>query len=94
MSVDDDELLLELAWLVAEQNWQRDVLCAEPSYVGLDWFPERGGSTVETKRCCSRCLVMHECREFAVDQNIRAGIWGGTSERERRTLRAGAKRAA
>lgn len=38
------------------------------------------------KRICLGCPVQRECLEYAVD-NGEAGVWGGTSERERRRIR-------
>jgi len=39
------------------------------------------------KSLCNSCNHMEPCRDFAIKNNIRYGVWGGTSERERRTLR-------
>lgn len=39
------------------------------------------------KRICRQCEVQAECLEFALSTNQDAGIWGGTSEDERRSLR-------
>jgi WhiB family redox-sensing transcriptional regulator len=51
------------------------------------FFPEKGGSTREAKRICSRCDVKGECLEYALGHDERFGIWGGLSERERRRLK-------
>ena len=51
------------------------------------FFPERGRSTAEAKAVCAGCVVRDECLEWALDTHERFGIWGGTSERERRVLR-------
>jgi WhiB family transcriptional regulator, redox-sensing transcriptional regulator len=43
---------------------------------------------IETaRRICTACLVNDECLEFALATNQEAGIWGGTTEEERRKLR-------
>jgi WhiB family redox-sensing transcriptional regulator len=43
---------------------------------------------IETaRRICTACLVAEECLEFALATNQEAGIWGGTTEEERRKLR-------
>jgi WhiB family transcriptional regulator, redox-sensing transcriptional regulator len=31
--------------------------------------------------------VIDDCLEYALETNQRSGIWGGTSERERKSLR-------
>ena len=51
------------------------------------FFPEKGGSTREAKRICAECEVRTECLAYALANDERFGIWGGTSERERRRLR-------
>lgn len=39
------------------------------------------------KEICATCPVVEECLEFALETNQRSGIWGGTSEEDRKTLR-------
>jgi hypothetical protein len=55
------------------------------------FFPEKGGSTREAKRLCAGCEFRIPCLEYATTAAsagvILAGIWGGTSERERRRIR-------
>lgn len=67
-----------------ELAWQDRALCAQ---VDPDaWFPEKGGSVKEAKKVCFACEVRAECLEYALDRDERFGIWGGKSERERRTI--------
>ncbi len=43
---------------------------------------------IETaKAVCRSCDVQRACLEYALVTNQDSGIWGGTSEEERRTLR-------
>lgn len=43
---------------------------------------------IETaKAVCRSCDVRRACLEYALVTNQDSGIWGGTSEEERRTLR-------
>lgn len=43
---------------------------------------------IETaRRICTACDVNDECLEFALATNQEAGVWGGTTEEERRKLR-------
>jgi WhiB family transcriptional regulator, redox-sensing transcriptional regulator len=39
------------------------------------------------KRVCHMCEAQPQCLEFALATNQESGIWGGTSEEERRKLR-------
>ncbi len=41
----------------------------------------------EAKRVCRDCEALALCLEFALATNQEAGVWGGTSEEERRKLR-------
>ena len=53
------------------------------------FFPARGySSAADAKAICADCPAIDECRAFAVDLMMDRGIWGGTSERERRRIRA------
>jgi WhiB family redox-sensing transcriptional regulator len=39
------------------------------------------------KRVCNECEVREPCLEFALESNQDSGVWGGTSEEERRAIR-------
>lgn len=69
---DDDEL-----------SWKAYGACidADP----LLFFPGRGEPTEPAKAICATCIVQPECFEYGLTQ--RHGVWGGTSERERRQIR-------
>jgi WhiB family transcriptional regulator, redox-sensing transcriptional regulator len=41
------------------------------------------------KSICAQCTVTSECLEFALATNQEAGVWGNTTEEERRKLRKG-----
>lgn len=76
-------------------NLSEPALCAEtdPEL----FFPEQGSGTsgpvLAARRICGACPAQAECLEWALDypENL-SGIWGGTSERERRKLRVGRPR--
>jgi WhiB family redox-sensing transcriptional regulator len=51
------------------------------------FFPEVGGSTRRAKDICRGCDVQEQCLNYALDNNERWGIWGGTSEKDRQQLR-------
>jgi WhiB family transcriptional regulator, redox-sensing transcriptional regulator len=57
---------------------------------GIDaelFFPDRGEPTRDAKAVCAGCEVREECLDYALETGQKFGIWGGTSERERRALR-------
>jgi len=44
--------------------------------------------TIEkAKAICAACPVMDDCLSYALETNQRSGIWGGTTEKERKSLR-------
>jgi WhiB family redox-sensing transcriptional regulator len=51
------------------------------------FFPDRGEPTRHAKEVCRGCEVRDECLGYALASGQKFGIWGGTSERERRLLR-------
>jgi WhiB family redox-sensing transcriptional regulator len=58
--------------------------------VGTDpeaWFPGKGGRVSGLQRqVCQNCEVRGECLLYALAYSL-GGIWGGTTERERRLLK-------
>ena len=65
--------------------WQGAALCAQTDPEAF--FPEKGGSVKAAKAVCMACTVRAECLDYAMAHDERFGIWGGTSERERRKLK-------
>lgn len=70
------------------QAWQMGAACYRLGKAADKiFFPERGGSTKQAKLLCQQCEVRIDCLEYALDQRIIHGIWGGLSERERKQIR-------
>jgi WhiB family transcriptional regulator, redox-sensing transcriptional regulator len=42
----------------------------------------------QAKQVCAGCPVRAPCLDWALDSGKEAGVWGGTSEHERRALRS------
>lgn len=52
------------------------------------FFPEKGSAGIrDAKAVCRRCPVQQRCLEYAVDNQIQHGVWGGLTLVERRRLR-------
>jgi len=65
--------------------WMRFAACA-----GVDpdlMFPERGQSAAPGKAVCDGCPVRAPCLDHALTHHENWGVWGGTSEKERRRMR-------
>lgn len=68
----------------SDRAWMEDALCAQtdPDI----FYPEKGGSTAPATSVCNNCSVRAECLEYAVSNDIRHGIWGGTSDNDRKRM--------
>jgi len=52
------------------------------------FFPHPGGDAGPAKAICEECEVKGACLEYALNSKDGTfGVWGGTSERERRRIR-------
>jgi WhiB family redox-sensing transcriptional regulator len=50
------------------------------------FFPSDGVGVDRARKICKNCPVAELCLEYALDNRIDHGVWGGTSERERRRI--------
>ena len=50
------------------------------------FFPSDGVGVEIARRVCAGCPVKGPCLEYAMENHIDHGVWGGTSERERRRI--------
>jgi WhiB family redox-sensing transcriptional regulator len=84
---------MALAWSAVEPelaDWRSDAACrrTDPDL----FFPvgTTGPALVQieaAKAVCRSCPVQEPCLEFALTTNQDSGVWGATSEEERRSLR-------
>lgn len=67
-------------------SWHAEALCAQTD-ANL-WFNELGENTAPlAKAICAQCPVRIQCLNYALDNNEKHGIFGGTDPRERRAMR-------
>lgn len=64
--------------------WVTDALCAETD--PEVFFPGKGQSPNDAKKVCRRCAVSEECLIYALVAGQKDGVWGGTTERQRRKM--------
>jgi WhiB family redox-sensing transcriptional regulator len=50
------------------------------------FFPSDGVGVEVAKRICATCSEKGVCLEYALANRIDHGVWGGTSERQRRRI--------
>ncbi len=50
------------------------------------FFPSDGVGVEVARRICATCPVKEPCLEYALNQRVDHGVWGGLSERERRRI--------
>ena len=58
------------------------------------FVPSDGSGVEVAKQLCASCPVKAPCLEYALRNRIDHGVWGGTSERERRRILAQRRREA
>jgi WhiB family transcriptional regulator, redox-sensing transcriptional regulator len=73
-------------------EWMNRAKCRD--YPAEVFFPRDGVGVLITRKICDDCPVESECLEYALDNHVDHGIWGGKSERERRRLRSSRRRLA
>jgi WhiB family redox-sensing transcriptional regulator len=72
-----DETTTETAWM-AKGN------CRD--YSPSVFFPSDGVGVDRARKICATCSQIQPCLEYALENRIDHGVWGGTSERERRRI--------
>ena len=67
----------------ADPTWRLRAACRGlPADV---FFPERGASITKARAVCMTCRVQEPCLAYGLHERL--GVWGGTTERQRRRLR-------
>ena len=64
--------------------WMEDGHCR--AYPPAVFFPSDGAGVDAARRICATCPVVGPCLDYALEQRVEHGVWGGCSERERRRI--------
>jgi WhiB family transcriptional regulator, redox-sensing transcriptional regulator len=67
-----------------ENSWMTQGNCR--NHPPTAFFPPDGVGVERAKKVCVDCPVAATCLEYALQNRIDHGVWGGTSERERRRI--------
>ena len=77
--------------MTVRMNWREDVVChdADPEL----FFPigTTGAALRQidrAKRMCRICPAQIQCLTWALENGVTNGVWGGTTEDERRVIRS------
>jgi WhiB family transcriptional regulator, redox-sensing transcriptional regulator len=75
-------LAADIAVGLRNNNWMNLAKCKtmEPD----QFFPHDGDGVRKAQRICAICPVKLACLAYALDNRLNDGVWGGTSEQERR----------
>ena len=68
----------------SESAWMSDGNCR--LHPPATFFPSDGVGVDKARKICRDCPVMARCLDYALDERIDHGVWGGCSERERRRI--------
>ena len=75
----------------ADYGWRgHEALCRDTDPELFFPIGTTGAALVQIEQAravCRQCPVQSDCLDFALTTNQDSGIWGGTSEEERRVLR-------
>lgn len=70
--------------MVDDDDWSQQARCR-----GLDpdqFFVRGSAQSRQAIKVCQRCDVRVECLQYALDNAVEFGVWGGMTERQRRAL--------
>ncbi|MES9525874.1 WhiB family transcriptional regulator [Streptomyces capoamus] len=76
------------------ENWRDHAACRQEDPDLFFPIGTTGPAQVQTqqaKAVCARCPVREQCLDWALDTSQSIGVWGGTTELERRALRRRAR---
>ena len=71
--------------ITEERPWAAFAVCRDRD--PDTFFPVTTDGEREAIRICEGCPVRLECLEFAMETRVRFGVWGGVSEKQRRSMR-------
>lgn len=87
MNTMDDTLEFNIfdAPILDERPWAVFAACKNEQ--ATTFFPQNRTEESAALAICGICPVREDCLDHALETNERFGVWGGTTERERRKLR-------
>lgn len=86
MEAMDDTFTLDIlsAPVLDEKPWATFAACKAEA--GMTFFPQTKAEERAALAICNICPVVEDCLDHALETNERFGIWGATTEKQRREL--------
>jgi WhiB family redox-sensing transcriptional regulator len=87
---DEVTILASSLALGSDYTWRSNAVCRDTDPELFFPVGTTGQALLQlskAKETCDQCTVKVECLQFAIDTNQDSGVWGGTSEDERRAIR-------
>ena len=86
MNTMDDTIEFNIfdAPILDERPWAVFAACKDEQ--GMTFFPQTKLEERAALAICEICPVREECLDHALEMKERFGVWGGTTEKERRKL--------
>ena len=70
--------------ITEERPWAAFAVCRDRDPDAF--FPLTPEGERDAMRVCQGCPVQMDCLEFALEAKVRFGVWGGMTEKQRKTL--------
>lgn len=86
MEAIEDTLIIDIlsAPVGDDKPWATFAACSGEE--GMTFYPQNKREEAAALTTCGICPVQQECLDHALATNERFGVWGGTTEKERRNL--------
>ena len=86
MNTMDDTLELQIfqAPILDERPWAVYAACKDEQ--SMVFFPQTKAEESTALTICGICPVREDCLDHALESKERFGVWGGTTDKERRKL--------
>ncbi|HVF06071.1 MAG TPA: WhiB family transcriptional regulator [Frankiaceae bacterium] len=71
-------------------DWRHRALCRDEDpelFFPIGTTGPAAQQVEDAKAVCQRCDVVSDCLQWALETGQDAGVWGGTSEEERRAIK-------
>ena len=81
--------------MITVTSWRLDAACraSDPDlFFPVGTIGPALSQIDEAKRICRACPAQAACLAWATDHGVTSGVWGGTTEEERRVLRRPAEK--